>query len=370
MTESVARRRLRDGIARAGEEARRSKVLRPLLARDICWCLDVFPDRLAMGEHLDLARRASRCEPDFCRALNRRATVLAFAGDVRASAQASSRAGRAAARAETHADPLVESLATSISARVVVALGARRHGERRLLKWLGLASRLGRLGGGTDREAMLDDLERSLERCEALRPFQTHHRDVLVNLRFQLAAMAWLTAADDRSRETVRRAMRPMESEPLLLPSWRPSGFSRLGGSGSFPQTLCNLEVVTIRIARAIGAALSGGPSRPPRGGQVDTIGACPSGLRWATGWAYDADAGRSDLAVGLLSNDGIVSGGTTFLSRPDVAAAVGDTRALHCGFAFPVPSTVQDQAGGPQSSLRISSNAEAGLRRGHRGDD
>ena len=355
MTENVARRRLRDGIARAGEEAARWEVLRPLLARDICWFLDVFPDHLAMSEHLELARRAIRCEPDFCGALNRLATALAFAGNGRASAEASSRAQRAAALSEIHADPLVESLATSISAKVVIALGARRHGGRRLLEWLGLASMLGRFGGGGDREAMLDDIKRSLKRCEALTPFQTHHQDVMVNLRFQLAAMAWLATADDRSKETVRRAMRPAESGPLLLPSWRPSGFSRLSESGSFPQTLRNLEVVTIRIAQAIGAALSSAPSRPPRRGRVETIRTCPSGLRWAAGWAYDADAGRSDLAVGFVSNGGIVSGGTTFLARPDVAAALDDPRALNCGFAFPVPSTVQDEAGDLQASLRIS---------------
>jgi hypothetical protein len=118
---------------------------------------------------------------------------------------------------------------------------------------------------------------------------------------------------------------------------------------------LRNLEVVTIRIAQAIGAALSSAPSRPPRRGRVETIRTCPSGLRWAAGWAYDADAGRSDLAVGFVSNGGIVSGGTTFLARPDVAAALDDPRALNCGFAFPVPSTVQDEAGDLQASLRIS---------------
>lgn len=355
MTENAARRRLHEGIARAGEEAARWEVLRPLLARDICWFLDVFSDHLGVGEQVELARRAVRCEPAFCGALNRLATALAFAGKGRASAEASCRAQRAAARSEIHADPSVESLATSISARVVIALGTRRHAGQRLLEWLGLASLLRRFERA-DRAAMLDEIKRSLERCEALRPFQTHHQDVMVNLRFQLAAMAWLTTADARSQETVRRAMRPAESAPLLLPSWRPSGWRALRGPGSFPQTLRNLEVATIRIAQAIGAALSGAPSSPPPMGRVEAIRTCPSGLRWASGWAYDPDAGRSDLAVGFFSNDFIVSGGTTFLERPDVAAALDDPRALNCGFAFPVPSTDQDEAGELQASLRISS--------------
>jgi hypothetical protein len=353
MTESVARGRLRDGIARAGAEAAGRKVLRPLLARDACWFLDVFSDGLPVSESLALARRAARSEPDFCGALNRLAIALALEGRNRASAAASSRALRAAVRAGVHADPLVESLASSVSAGVLAALDTRRHRGRQLLERLGLAFLLGRSGGG-DREAALASMGRSLERCGTLAPFQTHHQDVLLNLRFQLAALAWLAAADDPSRDAAGGAARRAEGGLLLSPSWRPSGFSRLRRSGSFPQVLRNVEVVTLRVAQAMGAALSCGPSRPLRTGCVDTIRAGPSGLRWAGGWAYDAEAGRSDLAVGFVSSDGVAVGGATFVARPDVAAALGDRRALHSGFELPVPSGVPDDSSSLESMLRV----------------
>ncbi|MCU0479368.1 MAG: hypothetical protein MUE92_11630 [Chloroflexi bacterium] len=354
-TESGARRRLRDGIARAAGAAARRTVLRPLLARDACWFLDVFSDALPLSDHLALARRATRLDPNFCGALNRLATALALAGRSGASADASSRALRLAARAEVHADPLVESVATSISAGVLLALDGRRDRVRRLLGRLGLSLRFGRSGGG-HRETALEGMTKSLERCESLAPFQTHHHDVLANLRFQLAALAWLDRAGAGLRDAAGRAMGRFEGGPLLSPSWRPSGFSRLRGTGSYPQTLRNVEIVTLRVAQALGAALSSAPSRPLRTGRVDTIRAGPSGLRWAGGWAYDAEAGRADLAVGFASNEGVAVAGATFLPRPDVAAALGDPRALRSGFELPVPSAVPDDRAALEAILRVCS--------------
>lgn len=353
-TESVARRRLRDGIARAAGEAARRKVLRLLLARDACWFLDVFSDALPVGEHVALARRATRLDPDFCGALNRLAAALALAGRSRAARKASSRALRAAARAEVHADPLVESLATSICAGVLGALDGRRGGVRRLLGRLGLSLPFGRSGAGRP-ETALEDVRTSLERCESLVPFQTHHHDVLVNLRFLLAALAWLAGAEESLADAAGRAMGRFGGGPLLSSSWRPSGFSRLRGTGSYPQTLRNVEIATLRVAQALGAALSAAPSRPLRTGRVDTIRAGPSGLRWAGGWAYDAEAGRSDLAVGFVSSEGVAVAGATFLPRPDVAAALGDPRALRCGFELPVPSAVPDDRAALEAILRVS---------------
>ena len=354
LTEKSARCRLRSGIARTTREARRREVLRPLLARDICWYIDVFTDHLVLAEYLELVRRASRCEPDFCGALNRLALAEAFSGNGRASARASSRAQRAAAAAGVHADPLVESLAMSISARVVQAFSAPPRIGRQLLEWLGLTSFLGRLGDAVDSEAILGHIEGSMERCEALTPFQIHHQDVVENLRFQVAALAWLMIADGPSREIARRSMRPAKNEPLLLPSWRPTGFSALGKPGDFSQTSRNLEIVTIRIAHALGAVLSGAPSHSPRMGNVDLTRTGPTGLRWADGWAYDPDPGRSGFLVGLDSGAGVISGAPTYLARPDVEATLDDPRASKCGFTFPVPSVVQGGAADLSTGLRM----------------
>jgi hypothetical protein len=356
MTADDARRLLRDGIARGGKEAERSDVLRPVLARDICWFLDVFSDELAVGEQIILAQRAAKYEPDFCGALNRSAAALALAGNYKLSRKASLRALRAAAlAADRHADPLFETLATSISAEVLaLALGAPRHGRRRLSEWLGLASIVRHFKGGVDRRVSLDDIKRSLKRCKTLAPFQIHRGTVLKNLRFQIAALAWLTTANCRLSEITKTTIKSTDSEPLFLPSWRPSGFSKLQAAGNFPQAVRNLEVVTIRIARAIGTALSSASSHPPPFGNVDSITTSPSGLRWINGWAYNGDVGGTQLAVGYVYNDAVISGGVTFLARPDVAAALNDPRALNCGFAFPLPLAVQDKVCDLRSNIRI----------------
>lgn len=329
MAEDDARRCLRDGIARAGNNAKRLEFIRPLLARDICWFLDVFSDNLAVGDQIALARQATRLEPDFCGSLNRSAAALARAGHRRASEKASWRAQRAATIADRHADPLVESLSTSISAKAL------------------------ELAFGIDRKTILDDIKRSLKTCETLAPFQIHHHGVLINLRFQIATMAWL-AADNWSREIAKKTIKLADSEPPSLQSWRPSGFSILRGSGSFPQVLRNLEVLTIRIARSIGTALSRAVSLSSSLGHIDSITTSPSGLHWINGWAYNADVSRTELAVGYCFNGAVVSGGVTSLARPDVAAALNDPRALNCGFLFPVPLAVRDRVSNFQSDIRI----------------
>jgi hypothetical protein len=338
--EGDARRMLRDSIALTGKDV--SDVLRPLLARDICWFLDVFSDDLAVGDQIALARQATRLEPDFCGALNRSASALALVGDRRASQKASLRAQSAAALAIRHTDPLVETLGTSISTKVLaLSLGAQRHGRRQPLALLGLTS-IGRL-------------KRSLKKCEKLAPFQIHLHDVLMNLRFQIAAAAWFNAVENQVREIAKEAIELADGEPLFLQSWRPSGFSKLRDSGTFPHVLRNLEVLTIRIARAIATALASGSSRTPSLGHIDGITTSPSGLRWVSGWAYDADARRGKLAVGYFFNDVVVSGGVTSLARPDVAAALNDPHALNCGFSFPVPLAVQDKVRDFHSIIRIS---------------
>lgn len=357
MAEDDARRQLRDGIARAGKEAGRSEVLLPLWARDICWFLDVFSDSLTVGEKIILAQSAAQYEPDFCGALNRLAAALALAGHHRASIKASSAALRAAALSDRHADPLVESLATYISAKALAfALGAREQGRRRLLERLGVASIFRCFWGGCNRDAVLDDIRLSLKKCETLTPFQINHQEVLINLRFQIAALVGLATADCRLSEMAKATISNSDAEPLFLPPWRSSGFSKLRASGSFPQALRNLEFVSIRIARAIGIALSETSSRQPPSGNVDSITASSSGLCWITGWAYDADAGGTQHVIGYVCNDAVISAGVTFLARPDIAAALNDPRALQCGFAFPVPLAVSDNAGDLRSNIRVAS--------------
>ena len=353
MVQDDAQRRLRDGIAQAGTECSHGR--RSLLARDICWYLDVFSDSLADGDQLALARRAALLDPDFCGALNRLAAALALAGNWDESGEASLRAERLAGMAIRHADPMVESLAASISAGVL-ALVAKRPLAARLLQRFGLASFGRRTDGDINRAAILEGNRRKMEMCEKLLPYQIHHSDVLLNLRFQIASLDWLTAADDRLREVARAAILPVGHEPPFLQGWRPSGFRKLCKYGCFPQVLRNVEILTIRIARAIGVALSSASrrSRRPAFAHVDRITTSASGLRWATGWAYDPKTRGREVAVAYALDNVVVAGDVRHLKRPDVAAALKDPRALNSGFEFPLPLAAPRMGDELQSSIRI----------------
>lgn len=356
MPEDDAQRCLRQCIDGRAIEPEWSSVLHPLLARDICWFLDVFSERLAASEYAALAARAAEYEADFCGALNRSAAASVLQGNHKVSKHASSHAVRTAALSRRHADPLVESLTTSISA-TLIALALRtspRRGPGRPALG-GFDHLVTRLRRRFDYHAGLYDIMWSLRRCNRLSPFQIQHREVMSHLYFQRKSLRWLMAADDRLRDVVTERIAWDDQEPLFLSSWRRSGFSTLKTSGSFPQALRNIEVPTIRIARGIGAALSSTARRVPSVCVVESVTTSRSGLRTVNGWACEPDARRSGFAVGHLGDDGIVSGGITLHARPEIARARNDARSAYWGFSFPVPLNAPDDLRALQANIVVS---------------
>lgn len=219
-----------------------------------------------------------------------------------------------------------------------------------------MPARIWHLCGRRARNAVFVDLKRSLAQCETLTPFQIHHADALLNLRFQISTLAWLTAADDPVRRMFSVALQQLEGEPPFLSAWRPSGYDTLSWAGCHPQVVRNLELVSIRMARALGIALShfSPTSPPPALGETDSLLTSPSGLRWVTGWAFDARISRTHIALGYACGETMMSGGVTFLPRPDIAAAINDPTASTCGFAFPVPRSVTDLGDDHRARLRV----------------
>jgi hypothetical protein len=356
MSAREARDCLLKSIAAAAPEIERSALGSALLARDICWGLDMFSDELSLADQIALADRAVQLELSFCGALNRLAAALALVGHRRAAAKAAGRARRTAAKVDRHADPLFESLAMSIAAEVL-ALVTYGRGTPRLP---GLPAPVRQLGKDAIRAAILAGLRRRLERCEKLMPYQIRKPECLLNLRYQIAASAWLTAAEDPVRAMARAALEPQEGELPFLSAWRSSGLDNLrSSSGSFSQVSRNLEAVSIRLARAIGAALAASPVQPRPGARchIEKRTISPSGLIWLHGWAYDPGLESSDVAVGYRC-DGVVSGGVTFLARPDVVAALQDPRARSCGFAMPIPLAVRDMPADFASNMLLADPA------------
>jgi hypothetical protein len=355
IAEGDALRLLRDGFARAETEGAPPELLRPLLARDICWFLDVFSDESTPAEQDRLADQSVRYDPDFCGALNRSALARARAGDRPASEAKSEQARVRAARADRHADPMVESLATAIASTTLLhsitePVSAARSTAGRLL------DRIHQLRRGPVQNALLEETGRTLAECEKLAPFQIQHPDVMLNLRYQVSVLAWLNGTDETWRREWGLALRQLRDDARSLSDWRPSGYRTLGWPGCYPQVLRNVEGVTILMARALGTARAriSRTARPPARGYTDSLLTSSSGLRWISGWAYEARFRRTPLAVGYAHDGSIVSGGVIFLPRPDVATALARPAAAMSGFTFPVPSAVTELGEDRCAALRV----------------
>lgn len=336
-------RAIESGIAERPSERHR----RALLARDIAWYIGVFGDSVPLGERLRLSEKAVACEPDFSGALNSLAFARAFAGDAMGARTASLRAFAAAGASRIHADPTVDSLATAISSEAL-EFGRTARGDS---AW-GLMRRDRRSQSARQAKA-LDGLSAQLVRCEAMVPYQIHHQDVLFNLRFQLAALHWLGQLDDKPAAAARSALAAQAEDPPLPGVWRLPGLSTLSAPGGFPLTLRRVEIVSIRLARAIGEAVQalGWQADRPSYCYVESVTTSLTGLRWVNGWAHDPK-NRAGIAFGLSVDVSVASGGLTFIPRPDVVATLKDEKALTCGFSFPVPANAPDEFGELQSAM------------------
>jgi hypothetical protein len=346
---------LRDRFVRAEKEGHPPEMLRPLLARDICWFLDVFSDDCTPAEQYTLADRAVRFDPDFCGALNRSALARARAGDRQGSEAMSDQARVLAARAHRHADPMVESLATTIASTTLLQ-SITEPGSAPRTTAVSLLSRIYHFCRGPTRNAVLEEARRTLAECQKLAPYQIQHPDVMQNLRYQVSMLAWLTGADDPLRREWSVALRHLRDDVRILSAWRPSGYRTLGWPGSYPQVLRNVEGVTILMAGALGTVLSrfSRTSRPPARGQTDSMLTSSSGLHWIIGWAHDTRISRTQLAIGYEHEGSTVSGGVTFLPRSDVASVLTNPAASMSGFAIPVPSVVTELGDDRRAALRV----------------
>jgi hypothetical protein len=341
-------RLLLGGIAEATRHVARVDGLRPLLARDVCWFLDVFGDTLAPAERVRHGRRAVALEPDFCGALNRHARASALAGRHATARRASARALDVAGSVARHADPLVESLATSIGVGcLALTAGWGRRGIRPFARRHSPAE-------------TLDRLREALAHCERLRPYQLHRGGILVHLRYQIAAVEWLMSLDEMERQGAARALAPSNRDREDMRAWRVGGLINHRTVALFDPVVRDLDEITIRFARAIGQALARGRlgSAARVIGHVDGIETSASGLAWLHGWAFDVGTGGAPLAVGL----GRDVGGPTFVVREDVAAALADPRALRSGFCFPIRRELAALAGALTPVVRTVSGAHVTL--------
>lgn len=288
-----------------------------LLARDICWMLDVFTERLSPDARLAWARRAVSCDPTFCIAKTRLAFAWLQLGCVEAAALEAEAAGTLAEAVSFFDDSLTDALACQICVAVFELCAFSPAAP------------------AANRQDALHKAERLLHRCEQLNPTMIYREDVLLNLRFLVQSMRWLLTGDKPLREYVLQAVQQAHHAPVETLKWRRDGFTTLHTLVSaFPGLLRHLEEVSLNVSLAIGKGLSMAPrrqlGRPLRCG-FERVYSSQSGLRWALGWAApwpSADALPIGLICkGLAIQGGILSGRQT--PRFSIPLAEGESHPL-----------------------------------------
>ena len=322
-----------------------------VLARDICWFLDVFSDDLPLEERLILSQRAVMYDPHYCGALSRNALLLSLAGLNEAATETANRAVTASEHIYTHHDPMAESLATSISVALLISDDEARLSHP-LLKNKSLISAPVEASTTSNKALSRDDIQIYFAKFKELRPFQIHHFFVLQNLHFQASAKSGLHCLSGQKCKVLAKKTQSFGDDPSRFGSWRTAGFQRLNGKGSFPQVLRNIETVSIILASALMDALAGDPMYFDEHIHIDSIKTHPTGLQWAHGWAFNLSNSTGPTYIGVFQNRIIISAGVAFLPRPDVRNNLQNAEIpLNCGFAIPVPLVT---AANSQCSFRI----------------
>ena len=341
------------GIQVAMQDMANSKRLRSLLARDICWYLDVFGESLAISEQIAWARRAVDLDPDFSGARCRVARIAALIGNRREARRLSRRALKTARLNDRHADPLVEAISTVVAVDCL-AIAERLRMERitRLL-----ATQFPQLFGFCRRlryRSAISTIKRTIGLCTRRAPYWLDCEGILNNLRYQIAAIERLLNGNVLWAHQAAIEISRTSAKHASLSGFRESGLHWYQSSKIFDPVLRDLERVTVRLADAIGRAMidDGKLNHHMRArGGVDGIFRSSSGLQWIYGWALDS-SGRSDLLAVGFAHEGSVYGGPTFIPRPDVEEAFKNPEAIRSGFALPIPLDVCSTGGSSMSNF------------------
>jgi hypothetical protein len=281
--------------------------------------LDVFSDSLTLNDRITWAERAVGYDPGFCVAKNRHAIVLAESGHMDIAKDEASKALQIADQVTLYDDARFESLAGFVAIETLMLIAyspddyllSNRHSQ---------------------------EIHKALEICEALRPSMLNTSELLINLRFFVASIGWLSCLDRRAYDIFRNSVK--QSKMHDFSGWRSPGFAVLHtGSGPYPGLLRTLEEISIVIALAIGRTLSSSSVKLQRtvACGVEKSHVCTSGLKWIFGWAYHGQNSEA-LMIGFVCKGRALHGTFAALKRPDIAKSLHDPFAFNCGFMAPMP--------------------------------
>lgn len=198
---------LLEGIARRRGQAASSLWWRALLARDICWCLDVFGESLPLTVQHGLAREAVGLDPDLSGAAARLARIEIMAGEPACAEAAAARAREIAESVDLHSDPLLEALATDVA---VKCLAVVRAGPRPPVNLPFPARFLRRWTREYRRRAdvALDESRDRLVRCrEELWPIWSARERIFEALELLMGGVESLLSAPPAIRRRTARAL-------------------------------------------------------------------------------------------------------------------------------------------------------------------
>ncbi len=330
---------LYSGILRAETDLADSPFLRPFVARDIDWYLDVFGDGVPLGEQLRLARRAAALDPDSMGVTARLAHLAALHGDRQEAATAAAAAVRMGRVVEGNPDVLVESLATQVAVECFeLVLGRRHRGRLRALR---------RRATPAERRATiksaLDGLHSSIQLVRETQPYEFESEAIAENLRDLVGIVEWLSEADDAVLTALEGRSVSWDGTEVDMGLFRePTPGAHYDEATIFQAVVRNLDRAVIHLSQAIGSLMT--PVREdrtvPMRGYADAVTASKTGVQWLRGWVAEnvEREGRLVGGLALVTSADFTGGAATTFTLPDFDALVGPTAGSSVGFRMPVP--------------------------------
>lgn len=336
---------LYSGILRTETDLVELPFLRPFVARDIAWYLDVFGDDAPLGEQLDLARRAAALDPGSMGITARLAQLAALHGDRQQAAEAAAAAVRMGRDVEGNPDVLVESLATQVAVECFeLVLGRPQRGLRRALH---------RPATPEKRRATitsaLDRLQSTIQLVRGTQPYEFESAVLAENLRDLVGMAAWLSEADDAVLSTLQRRSVSWDGTAVEMGLFRAPVPGAHYDDSIFPAVVRNLDRAVIHLSQAVASLMT--PLSQDRTdairGHVDAVTVSPTGVHWLHGWVTESvgPQGRPVGGLALVTSDAYTGSAATTFTLPDFEATLGPSARSAVGFRLPVLRAVRDTA-------------------------
>jgi hypothetical protein len=330
---------LHSGIRRNETVVAESPFLRPFVARDIVWYVDVYGDGLPLHEQLQLTRRAVALDDDAICVTARLAHVAALTGDLEEAATATAALMRMRQVLEGDPDALVESVATQVAAEAVeLVLGAGRYGLDALRHGSTPEERRATLtsaleGFGASIELVLDTESSEIDNAA-----------VADNLRDLVSVVEWLAQADDVVLDALESRRHTWNGTDVDMERFREATLSaELDDTTTvFPGVLRNFDRAVIHLSQAIGTLMTpvGEARTASMRGSISDVVTGKAGVQWLRGWVTENSEREGRLLGGLalVTSADFTGGAATTFTLPDFDEIVGPTFGETVGFRMPVP--------------------------------